>query len=306
MSSSWLARPVARGSRPPVSFWSEDTRGLAEEEDSIGELIYTNKGLKHISISGDLLVCRDTLPGSQRDAEPLVGEVRGVALLPYCKMVYGELSQDESLPGDDNESELVRALSNKLLEEGLDSEDSTPFRAKSKETTSFKNSLKSRRVRPSFYITLKGNPYEEVSETLYFDSIEQQSDWRDRFSLAPVVHTNFEQRYSVREKLNYGGVARVYLVEERSTGKLFAAKSLDLEKCGQFPHTRELLTNEVEILKRLRNCQHVPKFREVHQGKGTILLLTDHIGGCSLGQWIVQRALESTLTQTPVVNVMRY
>jgi hypothetical protein len=249
-------------------FWSDDLRQLWPFDEEFGEIIFTSNGRKHISLQGDMLVYREIIPvPGDSNADPTIGEVRGLARIAYSKMVYGER----------------KVFDQTVYEESCcdcDWADSSKYD---------KTVLFSRQHKKPFFLTIHATPNEEQTETFYFDDQASLDLWKRRLSRVPVMHVSFHTKYSLQNRLGQGGFSRIYLVKNNDDEKLYIAKVLENAKVSRLEPSRNHILNEIEILSALAGAGHMPQLHEIHYSEERLYLIMEYIEGKNLDGLLDER-----------------
>lgn len=287
--SSLFLQPVPRDAQPPIDIWRrgiEAERTMADLGDTqplFSSYLVTESDdwkVKHISLYHNLLVYRkvsDTLCGPT--GKP--GPVCGVYSLNYNKIVHGETTL------------------------GMISKTAWPYLTGVTADDKSISSNATNKIRYIQYITLFDNPFEEITEILYFQNSEDMNKWLSVISAMKVLNINFKTKYVVQGKLGSGAYSKVYLIRDIVMNRTYAAKAVLLEKFSDFDKAKEVISGEIEAMQKLTSCPYTPVLHEVHQIEDIVYLVMDYIEGETLTNYIRRYVLKRAMNEDVMHMIMR-
>lgn len=242
-----------------------------------------NWSVKHLSLFHNVLVYRAVEEKLLKDrVVRKAGVVKGVYELAYNKLDYAETTL------------------------GMVNKTAWPFFMEPNPDEKASLSSSSNQVRYIRYLRIVDNPFEEISEFIYFQSDEEHDLWRNLLSKMRILNINFTTKYLVQGKIGSGGYSKVYLVRDTKTEYKYAAKAIFLEKFAEeFDKAKDMIVREVETMHLLAHSGHVPQLFEVHQVEDVVYLVMEYIEGATLSSFMKKRLIKRDLTQLAVHYILR-
>jgi hypothetical protein len=289
MSSLFLL-PVSRDAHPPIDIWKRGAEAelivnqLGDSRPLVSSFLVTdseNWKVKHLSLYHNVLVFRSLEHKWSKDGPIKVpGAVIGACRFMYNKLQYSEVPL------------------------GMISKIAWPHLVNPARDDKSLSSNGSNRVRYIKYLQIFDNPFEEISETIYFERDEEMELWRILISGMCVLNINFKTKYVVQNKIGSGAYSKVYLIKELVSNSSFAAKAVLLEKFSDFEKAREVIESEVDALHRLSGCGIAPKLHEVHQVEDIVYLVMEYIEGLTLNSYVKRLYSKQKMTDVAVHSIM--
>lgn len=257
MSSLFLL-PLGKETKPVNSLWLSDPRSLQSIQGSLaGPILHS---CPVISEGGGWTVKTMTIHPQHLIARDSQGQILSLLPLSFNKLSSGE-SPIHALPPQARET--IEDMRRKAGEVYLSSS--------------------------VYYLRIHHNPYEEITDTLYFAWGNQHRLFREKMGRMGVLFTDFSDRYLQLSKLGSGTYSKVHLVKCLDSGNLLASKAIDPSTLNQYAQAREIIAGEINILHRLEECAQVPTLWEVHVVNDAICLCMDYIEGVTLGEFVKKK-----------------
>lgn len=285
---------MSRDAQPPIDIWKRGKEAenlvnqLGEARPLLSSFLVSESDdwkVKHLSLYQNCLVYRAVeLKWAKDGPAKHPGAVIGACQFNYNKMLYNETTL------------------------GMISKNAWPHLtnpAKDDKTISISSNASSR-VRYIKYIQIFDNPFEEISETIYFDKDEEMDNWRIHISEMRILNINFQTKYVVLQKIGSGAYSKVYQVKDVLSNSCFAAKAILLEKFTNFDRAREVIESEVEALHRLSGCGISPKLFEVHQIDDIVYLVMEYVEGLTLNNYLKKLHFKQKISEATVHAIMEY
>jgi len=207
----------------------------------------------------------------------------------------------KQLPNSTNQFEGFYALHNKLL-----------VHYKTKEYKNPENVLelahaKVKLIAPTsdnrnhgFAVFKNGNTFE-----FYSPDQKIRDDWMTALKGVCVL-TSFHDEYKALKMIGKGSFAKVYLVECKSQGKMYAVKAFTKESviASNKANAKPSMLNEIEIMRALDH-ENIIKLYEVHETEKSIYLVLELIQGKSLQDVLKRSTFKEEYSEVKIVNMIR-
>jgi len=120
------------------------------------------------------------------------------------------------------------------------------------------------------------------------------------------VLTSFHEEYKALKMIGKGSFAKVYLVECKSQGKMYAVKAFTKESviASNKANAKPSMLNEIDIMRALDH-ENVIKLYEVHETEKSIYLVLELIQGKSLQDVLKRSTFKEEYNEVKVINMIR-
>jgi len=143
--------------------------------------------------------------------------------------------------------------------------------------------------------------------TFEFYSNEKQviEDWVEVLKEICVLST-FHDDYKALKMIGRGSFAKVYLVESKATGKMYAVKAFTKEGIiiSNKTNAKPSMLNEIDIMRSLDH-ENVIKLFEVHETENSIYLVLELIQGKSLQDTLKKPSFRDDYSEVKIINMIR-
>jgi serine/threonine protein kinase len=128
---------------------------------------------------------------------------------------------------------------------------------------------------------------------LFCDNDVHFNEWKE--NLARVfIQCDFHTKFNTIKMIGKGSFARVYLIENKKTKKMFAVKAFSKEYLLSQPKGRESLMNEIEVMQKLKH-PYIMNLEEIHESKNSVYLVVELLEGGELLHYISNKDSLSTV-----------
>jgi len=143
--------------------------------------------------------------------------------------------------------------------------------------------------------------------TFEFYSTQKQvaEDWIEVLKEICVLST-FHDDYKALKMIGRGSFAKVYLVESKATGKMYAVKAFTKEGIiiSNKQNAKPSMLNEIDIMRSLDH-ENIIKLYEVHETENSIYLVLELIQGKSLQDALKKTTFKEEYSEVKIVNMIR-
>jgi len=186
-----------------------------------------------------------------------------------------------------------KSMSSKLPESYLDLAHSK-LRAVPPATTNTATSMNY-----GFSLTKNGATYE-----FYSPEKEVIDDWIVALKNVCIL-TTFHEEYKALKMIGRGSFAKVYLVESKTNGKMFAVKAFTKESViiSNKTNAKPSMINEIDLM-RVLDHEHVIKLYEVYETEKSIYLVIELIQGKSLQDVLKRSAFKEDYSEYKIMKMI--
>lgn len=120
------------------------------------------------------------------------------------------------------------------------------------------------------------------------------------------VSTTFHDEYKALKMIGRGSFAKVYLVESKTTGKMFAVKAFTKESViiSNKSNAKPSMLNEIDIM-RFLDHDNIIKLYEVYETDKSIYLVLELIQGKSLQDVLKKSNFREEYSEVKIINMIR-
>lgn len=117
-----------------------------------------------------------------------------------------------------------------------------------------------------------------------------------------MIRSDIHDRFDITTAIGEGAFAHVYKAKERDQGKLFAVKGFNKAALLEAENGKQILWNEIEIMKKVKGKENVVSLHEVHDTKSSVYLIMDYVEGGNLEDLI---GTKHKLSEETIINITR-
>jgi len=150
-----------------------------------------------------------------------------------------------------------------------------------------------------FSLTKNGATYE-----FYSPEKEVIDDWMVALKNVCIL-TTFHEEYKALKMIGRGSFAKVYLVESKTNGKMFAVKAFTKESViiSNKANAKPSMINEIDLM-RVLDHDHVIKLYEVYETEKSIYLVIELIQGKSLQDVLKRSAFKEDYSEYKIMKMI--
>ena len=142
--------------------------------------------------------------------------------------------------------------------------------------------------RSKFYFKLhraKGDP---VGETIFFQTKEEQEEWRQKIAAVPVFFGDFDNRFKVVDHLTKEGKSRLLRVSAVLDQQVYIAKTQKIstaEEKKDSEAVKQEFLQESSLLLRLKSAHLSANFMELHFSNSSCIIVQEELDGILFSDW---------------------
>jgi len=139
---------------------------------------------------------------------------------------------------------------------------------------------------------------------LEFADKQSQKKWVSVLKRICIM-TNLHDRYSTIKTIGKGNFSKVFLVESRTDGKFYAAKTFTKSfiELGEDGEMMPCILNEIAILRDLDH-PNTTYLDEVHETENSIYLIMDHVQGKTLHELFFKTNFSQRYTEEEIISLI--
>ena len=156
-----------------------------------------------------------------------------------------------------------------------------------------------KKVKGGYIYTIRFIRNMRYTDLVTYDE-EHFKEWKKHLVLV-FLQCDFHQKFNTIKMIGKGSFARVYLVEDKFTGRRYAVKAFSKEYLLSQPKGKDSLLNEILVMKKL-NHENIMKLEEIHESKNSIYLVLELLQG---GELLNYMTYKKRLGHDEIHNVMK-